>query len=197
MNNDYQSLPRKLMTPNTVLWKSRDPASSQITLEDSAKTVLTDFSHTRPFSISSTATIEQINEKMMGCGVRLLFVAEADGVLHGLVTYNDIFGEKPVRYIQEHGGSREDILVQDIMTPLAQLEALQYEDIIKASVGDILETIKDAGRQHMVVIRSMEDGSQVIAGLYSSTHIEKILGMKIELSPRANTFAELKRVLSA
>ena len=197
MNSEYQSLPRKLMTPNTVLWKSRDSATNQITLKDNAKTVLTDLSHTRPFSISSTATIDQINEKMMGCGVRLLFVVEADGVLHGLVTYNDIFGEKPVRYIQEHGGSREDILVQDIMTPLAQLEALQYEDIIKASVGDILETIMDTGRQHMVVTRSMEDGSQVIAGLYSSTHIEKILRMKIEFSPRANTFAELKRVLTA
>ena len=141
MNNDYQRLPRKLMTPITVLWKSRDSASGQITLEDDAKTLLTDFSHTRPFSIPSTATIDQINEKMVGCGVRLLFVAEADGVLHGLVTYRDMIGEKPVRYIQEHGGTREDIVAQDIMTPLAQLETLLYEDILKASVGDIIETL--------------------------------------------------------
>jgi siroheme synthase len=133
---------------------------------------------------------------MIAYGVRLLFVAKADGVLHGLVTFTDLFGEKPVQYIQQHGGSREEILAQDIMTPLAQLEALQQNNVLRAKVGDIVETIKAAGRQHMLVSHTYADGRQVVTGLFSSTQIEKLLGIEIELSPRAQTFADLERALS-
>jgi hypothetical protein len=62
-------------------------------------------------------------------------------------------------------------------------------------VGDIVETIKAAGRQHMLVSDFSENGDQTITGLFSSTHIEKLLGIKIELSARAQTFSELERAL--
>ena len=82
------------------------------------------------------------------------------------------------------------------MTPLAQLEALHRSDVAKSRVGDIVETIKAAGRQHMLVSDDLgENGDQTITGLFSSTHIEKLLGVKIELSARAQTFSELERAL--
>ena len=149
-----------------------------------------------PVKLGSTASIEQINTRMIACGVRLLFVTEGDSLLQGLVTFNDLFGEKPVRYIQQHGGSREEILAQDIMTALTDLEAMQYEDILKARVGDIVETMKSTGRQHLLVKDRLEDGGEAITGLFSSTQIENLLGMKIELSPRANTFADIERALT-
>lgn len=133
---------------------------------------------------------------MIACGVRLLFVAEHDEILLGLVTYNDIFGEKPLQYIQEHGGKREDILARDIMTPLAKLEALQRSDVHNARVGDIVETFKSCGRQHILVCEDQADGSHSLTGLFASTKIEKRLGQKIEISPRANTFADIERALS-
>jgi hypothetical protein len=196
MNTSYRSLPHALLEPGASISQGQLSEIDSITLADKAELVLTDFAYTRPFAISSTAPIDQINDKMIACGVRLLFVAKADGALHGLVTFTDLFGEKPVRYIQLHGGSREEILAQDIMTPLAQLEALPKDKVARASVGDIVETIKATGRQHMLVSHSHADGSQVITGLFSSTYIEKSLGIEIELSPRAQTFADLERALS-
>ena len=196
MNTRYHSLPHELLVPGTTISQSLNPEKGSITLTDKAESVLTDFSHIRPFTINPTANIDQINEKMIACGVRLLFVAKSDDALHGLVTYTDLFGEKPVQYIREHSGRREDILAQDIMTPLAQLEALQQSDVQKASVGDIVETIRASGRQHMLVSRTTAEGSLVVTGLFSSTHIEKLLGIEIELSPRARSFADLERELS-
>lgn len=196
MSNSYQVLPHRLLSAGTTIKHQQGLSSEPITLADTAQSVLTDFRHARPFSISSTANIEQVNSRMIACGVRLLFVAEADTLLQGLVTFNDLFGEKPVLYIQQHGGSREEILAQDIMTPLAQLEAMQHADMEKARVGDIVETIKSTGRQHLLVKDSLEDGSEVITGLFSSTQIEKLVGVKIELSPRANSFADLERALT-
>ncbi len=196
MNNNYQVLSHQLLAPGATLLQSQNPGSRTITLQDGAVEVFTDFRYARPFSIGSRATIDEVNDKMIACGVRLLFVADGDGVLQGLVTYTDIFGEKPVRYIQEHGGARGEILAQDIMTPLAKLEALSLDDVRKARVGDIVETIRHGGRQHMLVSLIGDTGSQLICGLFSSTQIEKQLGMKIELSDRAHTFADIHGAVS-
>lgn len=196
MNTSYQKLQHKILAPGTSLLLSRDPETSSVTLNDKAELVCTDFTHTRPFTIATAATLDQINDRMIACGVRLLFVTQADDLLKGLVTYTDLFGEKPVRYIQEHGGRRQEILAQDIMTPLAQLETLANADLQRASVGDIVETIKATGRQHLLVSHTLASNAQVITGLVSSTHIEKLLGIKIELSSHAHTFADLKQALT-
>lgn len=196
MNNKYQILPNQLLVPGATLLQSQNPSTATITMQDPAAEVYTDFRYARPFSIGSRATIREVNDKMIACGVRLLFVADGDGILQGLVTYTDIFGEKPVRYIQEHGGSRDEILAQDIMTPAAKLEALALDRVRKASVGDIVETIRLAGRQHMLVSMTGDDGGQIICGLFSSTQVEKQLGMKIELADRAHTFADIHGAVS-
>ena len=196
MTTHYQTLAHKLLSPGTTIHGGQTPTTASVTLRDRAESVFTDFRYIRPFFIGATASIDQVNDRMIACGVRLLFVSDSKGLLQGLVTYTDVFGEKPVNYIKEHGGKREEILAQDIMTPLAQLEALNQADVDRANVGDIVATIKAAGRQHMLVNQTLEDGSQVITGIFSSTHIEKLLGMKIELSSRANTFADLERALS-
>jgi hypothetical protein len=196
MSNQYQNLPHNLLAPGTSIASSVTAEAEPVTLDDRAERVYTDFTYARPFSIAPTANIAQINDRMIACGVRLLFVCDNDGALKGLVTYTDLSGEKPVRYVQEHGGSRDEILAQEIMTPLAQLEALSRADVQKASVGDIVETIKAAGRQHMLVSQDGDGGVTVISGLFSSTDIEKRLGISIELSSRAHSFADLERALT-
>jgi predicted transcriptional regulator len=196
MNNEYQSLPHNSLSSGTLITHNRSSKTVKIALEDPAFSMMTDFNHIRPFSTTGDANIDEINNKMIACGVRLLFVAEHDEVLLGLVTYNDIFGEKPLKYIQEHSGKREEIMARDIMTPLDQLEALQLADILRARVGDIVESIRSSGRQHILVCEDQPDGSHAITGLFSSTQIENRLGIKIEMSTRANTFADIERALT-
>jgi predicted transcriptional regulator len=196
MNNEYQSLTYQFLSSGTVITHNYRARSVDIGLEDSAFSMMTDFNHIQPFSISANANIEEINNKMIACGVRLLFVTERDEVLLGLVTYNDIYGEKPLQYMQEHGGKREEITAIDVMTAVNQLESLALADILRARVGDIVETMKTSGRQHVLVSEYQSDGSQTISGMFSSTQIEKRLKIKIELSPRANTFADIERALA-
>jgi CBS domain containing-hemolysin-like protein len=196
MTVEHRNLPHKPLSSGTLVTHNRQSSISSISLSDPATSIMTDFNHTRPFLTTAAATIDEINDKMIACGVRLLFVADSSEVLQGLVTYNDIFGEKPVRYMQEHGGTRSEILAQEIMAPLDKLEALQLEDILKANIGDIVESFKSAGRQHLLVVDDQADGLQIISGMFSSTQIEKQLGITIELSPRATTFAELEKALA-
>ena len=87
-------------------------------------------------------------------------------------------------------------MAKERMKPRDELEALQKKDGIKVRVGDIVETLRVAGRQHMLVSDINEKGEQIVCGLFSSTHLEQVLDIKIELSPRAHTFAELERALT-
>ncbi|MCH7880692.1 MAG: histidine kinase [Proteobacteria bacterium] len=196
MKNEYQNLPYRFLSSRTLITQNSRGKAVKAGLDDPAFSMMTDFKHVRPFSTTTTTTIDEISQKMIACGVRLLFVAGNNDALLGLVTYNDIFGEKPVRYLQENGGKREEIGAQEIMTPLARLEALELDDILKVRIGDIVETMQSSGRQHILVVKDQADGSQAISGLFSSTQIENRLNIKIELSPRANTFADLERALN-
>ena len=196
MNIEYQDLPHRSISSGTRITQNGSREAVKIGQQDPAFLMMTDFNHVRPFSTTITATIAEINQKMINCGVRLLFVIDNNDALLGLVTYNDIYGEKPVRYLQENGGKRDEISALDIMTPLASLEALEITDVLKARIGDVVETMKTTGRQHILVVESHTDGVQTLSGLFSSTQIENRLNMKIELSPRANTFADLERALT-
>jgi len=156
---------------------------------------MTDLETVTAFCIAPSASIKIANEKMIACGVRLLFVTDDNGELLGLVTTTDILGEKPVKYVNEHGGSREDILVMDIMTVKSKLEVIDLRDINNACVGDIVETMKAINRKHMLVVNHDVKGREKVCGIFSTTQVNRQLGLNIEPSLRVDSFADIERVL--
>jgi len=189
MHAKFKPLAYSDLSNNTQLAHSSNSAVP----EDSALVVMTDLNKIKAFTVEATASIDFANSKMIASGVRLLFVMNADDELVGLITASDLFGETPITHMQKHGGRRENILVQDIMTPRAKLKTLQMTDVLKARVGDLIETMKDFGRQHILVVDKPDGKSnERICGLFSTTQISRQLGIEINLSPRASTFAEFK-----
>ena len=76
--------------------------------------------------------------------------------------------------MQKTGINRDEVEVKDIMTPTTGLEALRFEDVINARVGDIVETIIYSGRQHAIVTCGSEEaGDVMICGMFSTTQIGK------------------------
>ena len=82
------------------------------------------------------------------------------------------------------------------MTPSARLQALQRREAPKASVGDIADTIRAARCQHPLVCAGDDSGRQTIVGLFASTQLEKMPGIRIEMSGRAHGFAALEPALA-
>ena len=195
MTTKYRVLPHYSIEQGAIVDRRMINRPTDVSLDDTALAVMTDLNEITPFSIEPTASIEATNEKMIACGVRLLFVTDIDSNLLGIVTAKDIMGEKPVKYIKEHGGKREDILVQDIMTAKRNLDVLSFEDVKRASVGDIIETMHMLGRQHTLVEEISEKGTSVIRGIFSTTQISRQLGVTIEPTIRATTFADVERVV--
>jgi len=196
MGISYQALQSKKIFKESILSQPVHLQASSVSFDDPAIVAMTDFNRITPITIESSATIDVANEKMINLGVRLLFVTDQERSVCGIITANDILGERPVQYIKEHGGMHEDILVLDIMTRKEAFDAVRINDVARYKVGDIVETIKNSGRHHVLVIEDLDDHAS-IRGIFSITQVSRQIGEKIEFNNRANTFAELEHALVA
>ncbi len=163
-----------------------------VTLNDPAIDVMTDLRSISVVNVRAMTTMEKANAKMIRYGVRTLLVLDDEDKVVGLLTATDVLGEKPVRFLQQVGGTHADILVRDVMTVQRDLKVLKLEDVLKARVGDILATLKAAGRQHAMVTEENADGTQTVRGLFSATQIARQLGVQVRTGEVARVFAEIE-----
>jgi len=194
MNDLFTTLPYSTIAPNTVLKRPAQARRINVALDDPAILLMTDFERVSPITVSPTLPIHTANDRMIDYGVRLLFVTENNHTIQGLITANDILGERPIKHIQQHGGHFNEIVVSDIMTRQSQLEVIDFGDLGRASVGEIVETMRAFNRQHALVVEQEVD-SIAIRGLLSTTRIGRQLGINVEPSNRARTFQELEAAL--
>ena len=198
MPGQHKVLPHHTIARNAKINRRDQKHRNKVSMTEPAIYVMTDLSQTVPFSLSATASINEANDRMIAYGVRLLFVTDGDNTLTGLITATDVMGEKPMQHIAEHGGKREDIMARDIMTTSENIDVLNLSDVESASIGDIIETIKATCRQHLLVIEPTADKTtESIRGIFSTSHIANQLGIKIDLSDQASTFAEFEKALAA
>jgi CBS-domain-containing membrane protein len=168
-----------------------------VTLNDPAINVMTDLRSVSVVNVRAKTTLDKANDKMIRYGVRMLLVMDDTDKVTGLLTATDVLGDKPVRFLQQMGGTHADILVRDVMTVQQELEVSKLEDVLKARVGDILATLKASGRQHAMVVEEAADGAQTVRGLFSATQIARQLGVKVKTAEVAKVFAEIEAAVSA
>jgi CBS-domain-containing membrane protein len=193
IKTDYRLNPHQVPAGINLVSPERDPEKK--TSESSpAISVMTDLRIIRPFQIETSASLEAINEKMIACGVRLLFVHDKQGNLAGLVTSNDILGEKPLLFATNNSCSRHDIEAKDMMTPIKKLEAIPLEEIEAATVADVVIALEESRRHHLLVLQK-NDGRHCVRGIISITQVAHQLGKEVSPSQRACSFAQLNRAL--
>lgn len=172
------------------------PAPNPVTLDSPAVEVMTDLAQVAAVTIEPSASVLAANEYMIARAVRSLFVTAPDGHILGLVTTTDILGERPVRVSHERGVKRNELLVADVMTPLDAIVALRMEDVRAAKVGHIIASLKQAGRHHELVAETHANGQVRIRGIFSASQIARQLGVPLQISELASTFAEIEQALA-
>lgn len=165
--------------------------------ESPAIEAMTDFLRVNVVHIESAASIVEANARMISRGVRMLIVSDADDRVEGLITARDILGEKPLQVAQARGCKRSELLVADLMTPVASVDTLFLNEVMNARVIDILNALKQLGRQHILVEDvDPENGLPRVRGLFSATHIGRLLGVPVLGFELASTFAEIEAALA-
>ena len=158
---------------------------------------MTDFLRTNVVMIGADDSIVEANARMISRGVRLLMVSGTDDTVLGLITARDILGEKPLQVAQARGCKRDDLQVADLMTPIGNVDTLYLNEVLHVRVIDILDALKHLGRQHILV----EDvdpatGLPRVRGMFSATHIGRLLGVPVLGFELASTFAEIEAALA-
>ena len=195
MTRDYHPLnAHRLQSGARHHQPGQDP--ERVRIDSPALSVMTDLRQIPAATIDLEAPVDAANRFMIRRGVRLLLVTDDERQVLGLITSNDILGEKPVQFALERGIKRQEIRVRDIMTPCAQLEVLDYADLVHAEVGHVVATLRHVGRQHALVVDMSSDGkTQAVRGIYSASQIARQLGIAIHTTQVAQTFAEIGAAL--
>lgn len=182
------------LSPNVSLCAS---GFNQVAADSPAIEAMTDFSRVNVVTVHVSALVDQANARMISRGVRLLMVMGEDEEVEGLITARDVLGEKPLQVVQARGIKRTEVTVADVMTPISAIDTLYMQEVMNVSVADILHALKGLGRQHILV----EDvdpltGQPRIRGLFSATHIGRLLGVPVLGFDLPRTFAEIEAALA-
>jgi hypothetical protein len=171
--------------------------SAQLRPESPAIDVMTDLSKITPITTRGLTSLGEAEQIMRNRGVRALFVVSGERQVLGIITAADILGERPVQFAQQRGITHDEVVVRDIMTPAERLEAIDLYDVLHARVGDVIATLRLAGRQHALVVdRSADPSRPTVRGIFSLTQIARQLGVPPQpMHDLGRTFVELMAAL--
>ncbi|MEJ8840269.1 CBS domain-containing protein [Ramlibacter sp. AN1133] len=167
-----------------------------VALDSPAMLVMTDLKRVAAAVISPQDTMDRAHAFMMQRGVRMLLALDDRQNLAGIVTTNDILGEKPVAVVQERRIRHDEILVADVMTPAERLDAFDMHAVQSAQVGQVVASLQQARRHHAIVVQTSADGTREVRGIFSLSQIARQLGMALQLPAEAKSFAEIEAALA-
>ena len=166
-------------------------------VDDPAVSVMTDFRKVTPVTVEPGLSIDTALRKMKQAGVRLLLVPDRDDNITGIITATDIQGEQAFKLAREQGVARADIRVEMLMTPLDRIVAMDMATVLDACVGHIISSLLSYEHRHTLVVEADQpSGIQVIRGLFSISHISKLVGHDVSRPEfAAHTLAEVQHEL--
>jgi CBS domain-containing protein len=159
-------------------------AVEDISLETSALKFFTDFHDTKPRVIESSVSASDVNEIMLKSHINMEFVVTGDNHFLGIVSAEDIDNRKILLKVSE-GFKRDEIMITDMMIPKNELVALAFSELAKATIGDVIDMLKDSGHEHFLVI---DQETNKIRGIISAREISRILHLPISIQNKSDFY---------
>ncbi|MFN3603095.1 MAG: CBS domain-containing protein [Leptonema sp. (in: bacteria)] len=191
-------LPTILLGYGVKFHRPEAPVFEPLQPTDPAIKAMTDLKKIPARIIYPNETIDAANEKMIANKVRLLFVVNYSDQILGIITAQDILGEKPIQFAQEFNIKRNQILVKDIMTAAENLDVIEIKTLTLSTVADIIETLRQKKRQHILVVDYQgPNNEKTVRGIFSLNQIARQLGISIRTFDIADTLVEIAKVLQS
>ena len=189
-------LPTFRLSTGTALAAATPWHSQPVTLDSPALDVVTDLTKVKAATIPADRTLRQAEQAMIYQGVRMLFVVTEMPRLDGLITSTDLHGERQMGVVHSRQLRFDEMRVADVMTELSLLDAIDYEPMLGATVGNVVATLKRVGRNHLLVVQAASHGApRRVRGVISRTQVERQLGQLIDIAEIASSFSEVERAL--
>jgi CBS-domain-containing membrane protein len=195
MNTDT-ALATFRLEPGISIAQAQPQTPAAVSLQSPALQVMTDLTLVRAATTHPSTGLPQAEQMMIYQGVRMLFVVSDMPSLEGLITTTDLSGDRAMRLVGERNVRHDELSVADVMTPLSRLDAIAFERMASATVGNVIATLKRFGRNHLIVVQAATAQTpQRVRGVISRAQIERQLGAPIDITHIASSFSEIERAL--
>lgn len=146
-------------------------------LEDPALAVMTDLKQAIAITISPDAPLNEAALEMRVCNKHMLLVTNHKKQIIGLITTEDLLGEKPLRVAMERKIKRSEVIVRAVMTRQENIVVFDINELNHAKVGNIVESLHQV-KQHyaLVVEQDASSNQQVVRGIISLWDISHRVG---------------------
>jgi CBS domain containing-hemolysin-like protein len=141
-----------------------------IHIDDPALDTMLDFKQSRALTISPEVPIDLALKEMELAKVHMLFVAEADCQVLGLISSMKILGRKPIQIMDERSLERREISTRMIMTPITEVPAVPYSSLSSAKIGHIIASLNEFSARYLLVVEE-QSGQQIIRGMFAASHL--------------------------
>jgi CBS domain containing-hemolysin-like protein len=156
----------------------------ELTLKSPALSFFTDFKEISPLTIESTMPAIDVKNLMQQMHVHLQIVTDDKGSFMGIITSDDLIERRIVQKVSE-GVKRNEVALTELMTSKKDLKALDYQEVVKLSISEVIEALKDNGKQHCLVV---DRDNHKIRGIFSAREISKKLNLPIDIQDKASFY---------
>ena len=167
----------KLVSLNEIDELLSPEAIDNITINSPATRVFTDFKYNQPLMIDSDVSIDEAERLMKAEHVKLKFVVNNQMKLLGVIALEDINSQQIMKKMAQ-GLSRNELYVNDFIKPLSAIKALEYSELERTKIKDVVELLKENGHQHCLVI---DTGMHKVRGIISASDIARRLKIPMDL----------------
>ena len=166
-------------TVDELAWPEK---SDPITLDSQALVVFTDFNTQRPLVLEASVSALEAKALMQKAHVRLKFVVDCNSHFLGVLTLDDLDNQEVIKKL-EKGVLAKELLVTDFMQHRSTLKAIDYAELAGAKISDVVQSLKNSGQQHCLVI---DRETHKIRGIFSASDIARKLHLAIDIENRSS-----------
>ena len=176
MTTDYTHLSTFKLEPSEIVLNYVS-LPKVVHLDDPATTAMIDFANNPPLTFDKTAPMMMARRAMEARNIPFVFVLDAEQQVAGFLSLKHILSEEPIKMIEENRVMRSEVLIRNVMTPLAVIPVIDLLKLELAKVGHILKTLEYAHSECVLVVdHTGSHDKKSLRGIFLLSDLNKLLG---------------------
>lgn len=155
----------------------------RFSIDSPATQFFTDFFNVEPLVISSSVTAIKTRNTMIRTHVRLMLVIDDLKHFLGVVSAADVDEQAILAKATVNHTKPDELLVTDLMKRKQDLLALNVDEVKTASIGEVVDFLRDNHQQHCLVI---DPQMGQIRGVFSASDISRKLHLPININEQSS-----------
>ncbi|MFM9269958.1 hypothetical protein ACJ7V3_06815 [Halomonas elongata] len=153
-----------------------------------ALNLMMDFRQHHPHAISAAMPALWAASLMETEQVDCKLVVDHQREFIGLLTQERLSEQSLIAAQAKLGIDRKSLTVTDLMLPRSAMPALNYDDLVRATVADLVATLREAGEPYCLV---RDNAHRQIRGLISVGELSARLHQQVSLKPQVSVLKVL------